>query len=250
MSTCTHCGCTGRLRRGLCHTEYERRRRAGADWSLVPAQPAREHIAVLRAAGWRYNEISRATGLDSSAITAIARGREKVNTRTSAAICIVLPATRAQFVAHVDPAIIAARVRRAAASLTPEVKAERSRKIWATRRANKAKQAAEPAADRRAIPTPPPLPTRMRRVHHRPLALLAELVLPRQDWREDALCTQVDSEMFFPEKGGSTREAKQVCSACPVRTECLRFAIDNEEQHGIWGGMSQRERAGLRRRAA
>ena len=41
-------------------------------------------------------------------------------------------------------------------------------------------------------------------------------------WREHALCAQTDPEAFFPEKGGSTREAKKVCQSCPVRTECPR----------------------------
>ena len=47
---------------------------------------------------------------------------------------------------------------------------------------------------------------------------------------------------FFPEKGGSTRQAKAVCLMCPVREVCLEYALDNEERHGIWGGVSERER--------
>lgn len=53
----------------------------------------------------------------------------------------------------------------------------------------------------------------------------------------------------FTEKGGSTREAKRVCHACEVRSECLKYALDNGEQFGIWGGLSRLERARLKRRA-
>lgn len=69
-------------------------------------------------------------------------------------------------------------------------------------------------------------------------------------WQDLALCAETDPEMFFPEKGGSTREAKRVCAACEVRAECLGYALDHDERFGIWGGMSERERRGLRRRRA
>ncbi len=68
-------------------------------------------------------------------------------------------------------------------------------------------------------------------------------------WQADALCAQTDPEAFFPEKGGSTRDAKRVCSSCEVRAECLEYALDNDERFGIWGGLSERERRRLRRRA-
>ncbi len=66
-------------------------------------------------------------------------------------------------------------------------------------------------------------------------------------WQEQALCAQTDPEAFFPEKGGSTREAKRVCSSCDVRAECLSYALENDERFGIWGGLSERERRRLRR---
>ena len=66
-------------------------------------------------------------------------------------------------------------------------------------------------------------------------------------WQERALCAQTDPESFFPEKGGSTREAKKVCLACEVRSECLEYALANDERFGIWGGLSERERRGSRR---
>ncbi|WP_081416543.1 WhiB family transcriptional regulator [Arthrobacter castelli] len=68
-------------------------------------------------------------------------------------------------------------------------------------------------------------------------------------WQADALCAQTDPEAFFPEKGGSTRDAKKVCGACNVQSECLEYALANDERFGIWGGMSERERRRLRKRA-
>jgi WhiB family redox-sensing transcriptional regulator len=63
------------------------------------------------------------------------------------------------------------------------------------------------------------------------------------------LCAQTDPEAFFPEKGGSTREAKRVCLSCEVRAECLEYALGNDERFGIWGGLSERERRKLKKRA-
>lgn len=68
-------------------------------------------------------------------------------------------------------------------------------------------------------------------------------------WQSDALCAQTDPEAFFPEKGGSTRDAKKVCGACNVRAQCLEYALANDERFGIWGGLSERERRRLRKRA-
>ena len=67
-------------------------------------------------------------------------------------------------------------------------------------------------------------------------------------WQERALCAQTDPEAFFPEKGGSTREAKKVCVSCEVRAECLEYALENDERFGIWGGLPERERRKLKRR--
>ena len=68
-----------------------------------------------------------------------------------------------------------------------------------------------------------------------------------EQWQERALCAQTDPEAFFPEKGGSTREAKRVCRSCEVRGECLEFALENDERFGIWGGLSERERRRVKR---
>ena len=70
-----------------------------------------------------------------------------------------------------------------------------------------------------------------------------------QSWQDRALCAQTDPEAFFPEKGGSTREAKRVCRSCDVRSECLEYALGHDERFGIWGGLSERERRRLKRQA-
>ena len=72
---------------------------------------------------------------------------------------------------------------------------------------------------------------------------------PPRDWQERGLCAQTDPEAFFPEKGGSTRDAKKVCGACMVKSECLEYALENDERFGIWGGLSERERRKLKKRA-
>lgn len=82
-------------------------------------------------------------------------------------------------------------------------------------------------------------------------AALADLfgLAEEESWQERALCAQTDPETFFPEKGGSTRQAKQICSGCEVRGDCLKYALDNDERFGIWGGLSERERRRLTRRS-
>lgn len=61
-------------------------------------------------------------------------------------------------------------------------------------------------------------------------------------WVKDALCPQIDLDVFFPENGESTKDAKRICAACGVKEECLQAAIDMEELHGVWGGKSAWER--------
>lgn len=66
-------------------------------------------------------------------------------------------------------------------------------------------------------------------------------------WQSKARCLEADPEVFFPERGGSSKAARAVCNQCPVRVECLRYALQNREQFGIWGGTSERERRKLRK---
>ena len=99
-------------------------------------------------------------------------------------------------------------------------------------------------------------------VHHRPLQRLnidtpygialsfTDLFGNQLAWlTSEALCAQVDTEIFFVEKGGSTRSAKKVCRACPLVEACLEYAIAHED-HGVWGGYSARERWRLRKNQA
>ena len=69
-------------------------------------------------------------------------------------------------------------------------------------------------------------------------------------WHDFANCLGVDPDLFFPERGASTKEAKEVCRGCVVRDDCLEYALQNGEKFGIWGGMSERERRRIRRQRA
>lgn len=67
-------------------------------------------------------------------------------------------------------------------------------------------------------------------------------------WQESASCASVGDDFWFPDKGGSTRDAKRICWKCPVRFECLEDAIATGERRGIRGGLSERERRRLKPR--
>ena len=68
-----------------------------------------------------------------------------------------------------------------------------------------------------------------------------------EPWVAQALCAQTDPEAFFPEMGASTRAGKKVCVGCDVRGECLEYSLIHNEQFGIWGGLTVRERRRLAR---
>ena len=82
------------------------------------------------------------------------------------------------------------------------------------------------------------------------MSQLVDLLFPvaERSWQRQANCMGVDPDLFFPERGASTREAKEVCRGCVVREECLEYSIVNVEKFGIWGGLSERERRRIRRR--
>lgn len=75
-------------------------------------------------------------------------------------------------------------------------------------------------------------------------------------WRVAALCQGDDAESFFAPGHLERREerlvreanARALCGRCPVREECLRYALESGEQHGIWGGLNELQRSHLRRR--
>lgn len=64
-------------------------------------------------------------------------------------------------------------------------------------------------------------------------------------WIDQALCAQVDPEIFYPEKGMSFYAARRVCASCPVVAQCLEYAIENREEYGLWGGTTPKQRATL-----
>lgn len=67
-------------------------------------------------------------------------------------------------------------------------------------------------------------------------------------WDDEAGCQGIDPEVFFPERPSDRAlEAKAICRGCPVRTQCLEFALATRLDHGVWGGMTEVERRSLRR---
>jgi WhiB family redox-sensing transcriptional regulator len=70
---------------------------------------------------------------------------------------------------------------------------------------------------------------------------------PDPDWRERGLCREVDPELWFPQKGGSGNEARKICARCEVRSVCLAWAVESDQQFGIWGGVSERQLKALKR---
>jgi len=69
-------------------------------------------------------------------------------------------------------------------------------------------------------------------------------------WQDHAACKGMDNELFFSERGDTlgVELGKQVCAECPVKVQCLEYAIENREKYGIWGGKSERQRREIRRR--
>jgi WhiB family redox-sensing transcriptional regulator len=70
---------------------------------------------------------------------------------------------------------------------------------------------------------------------------LSSVIVSSLEWREQAACKNTTTSNFYPEKDEITH-AKKVCEQCPVKQQCLDFAIKNHEVHGIWGGMGYRSR--------
>lgn len=68
-------------------------------------------------------------------------------------------------------------------------------------------------------------------------------------WAERALCAQVDPALFFPDTGRTTTDAKRICMACEVRTQCLTDALATNERFGFRGGLTERERRQLKKAA-
>lgn len=76
-------------------------------------------------------------------------------------------------------------------------------------------------------------------------ALELDSLIPKGKFWSRARCAETDPEAFYPEKGESAKAAKAVCDrdgGCPVKKECLEWALDNNEHFGVWGGKSEHER--------
>ena len=83
-----------------------------------------------------------------------------------------------------------------------------------------------------------------------PRSLIEALTLEALAWQDFANCRGADVDIFFPDRGASTRGAKEICAACQVRSECLDYAVTRGEKFGIWGGLSERERRKIRKQRA
>lgn len=74
------------------------------------------------------------------------------------------------------------------------------------------------------------------------------MTAPATVWQNQAACAGMNPDLFFPDAGGAgAKAAKAICHVCPVEAECLQYALDNDERHGIFGGTTPRERQRLRR---
>lgn len=67
-------------------------------------------------------------------------------------------------------------------------------------------------------------------------------------WFIDAKCLDADPEAFFPDKGGSVEPAIAICELCPIQQRCLDWAVENRQDKGVWGGMSEKQRTRYRMR--
>jgi WhiB family redox-sensing transcriptional regulator len=70
----------------------------------------------------------------------------------------------------------------------------------------------------------------------------------RPEWMDHGACVGANADLFFPPRGTTApiKEAKAICADCPVRHDCLEWAIDHHEVHGVWGGTSAKERRVMR----
>jgi WhiB family transcriptional regulator, redox-sensing transcriptional regulator len=75
----------------------------------------------------------------------------------------------------------------------------------------------------------------------------------RQSWRSRAACKGTDLELFFPPADAgrnAARAAKAICAGCPVKAACLRHALGSPERFGVWAGLAERERRGMKPEAS
>ena len=82
------------------------------------------------------------------------------------------------------------------------------------------------------------------------MALDDQVWEPDHEWRDDAACSGVDDELFFPsaDDEAAAMAAKKICAMCPAQEQCLQYALATNQSEGVWGGMSSGDRRRLRRR--
>ena len=68
------------------------------------------------------------------------------------------------------------------------------------------------------------------------------------EWMRAGKCDDMDPSIFFPNDGVGVEIARRICVDCPVKAECLEYALVNRIDHGVWGGASERERRRIARR--
>lgn len=197
-------------------------RRNGALGTPVPATMARARITRLIEAGWTHDEIAGAARIDRGTVACILAGQDKISADAAFHICLVRPEARpCPPDGHHDEAVQAA-----AHAAETQRRREAQHRRWAAELAERQRakaQRAETDVLLAALRT----------------ALFGD---DDEDWRERAVCAQIDPDLWFPEKGGNTRDAKKLCLTCTVRAQCLDFAMEHEERYGVWGGRSERER--------
>lgn len=112
-------------------------------------------------------------------------------------------------------------------------------------------QAERRAAKRglQAVPDRPPEPdTWSDRALAAVVLELHDRLATSQPWRAQAACLDHDTDAFYPSNGWNQKRAMAICDSCPVQAECLGEALAHADQHGVWGGRSERARHQLRRR--
>ncbi len=79
---------------------------------------------------------------------------------------------------------------------------------------------------------------------------MALAIAADQDWRSASLCAKGDPDLWFAVGAVEHKQAKSICGRCPVQSACLQYAMSAPITHGIWGGMTERERRRVRRQSA
>lgn len=84
-----------------------------------------------------------------------------------------------------------------------------------------------------------------------PVSSAINMTIRPEPWTRDAACQEVVGDFMFPDSSDASgsRKAKQLCDTCPVRQQCLDYAVQNNIRFGIWGGKSTLERDAIRRRS-